>query len=787
MSCQIILICGNEERRQFQEQQLKARKIPFPVVYLDASTPSNSKDYLAGYPPGEERDICCSRSHFRAVEKASSSPTEFTVILEDDAILHADFVAVVQELVEHWETLVPSRCGYVSLGWLPVRSYEAYTAEARVELRSSPHTTGFVSGIIGLQAYMIRKDVAKKFTPILIHPTYIEMRDLVRSKSFPNLGPNESLVAADFLFPRIMIPYVLHPPLAIEHPFPSMIGHKNQELYWNKYFVGHEDLRKLYYTPAPRIQIIIVCCSEERKAYQKAQMEALKLPYPYAFFDGFTPATSKDYIVNYQEGTPEQDTTICCLRSHIGAADFFLKTFPEADYAVIMEDDVALLRTFASELEQIITLWTSHKSEIDYVSLGYIPGEQKGAHGSSSSDGPLRWNPTAGVWGCQAYLLDRRVASDMVGLLHQPTTRAVRDAVTERLASMPGGEGYRNRAVRVQSDHLRGMLWRQGFVYPMMAVEASMSSLIVPGQFNDCANWWDKVFREGRRREDFYSRTKGIQIVVVTCSPTRKAFMKEQLDALGLPYPYAFFDGYTPETSKDFMVDRLPELPERDTTLCCFRSHVGALDYFLRTFPDKTYVLVLEDDVTLLRTFSKELETVMDLWNVHNDEIDYVSLGYNPGRHTGPHGSRFSDGVLRWGLDCPNGDVWGCMAYIMNRYVAADMVSVLHQPTTRDVRASVAKRVATIHGGKGYSFRYNRVQSDNLRGMLWRQGFVYPMMAIEAPLESIISPGVANERDGLWDKVFRDGRRQEDFYMIEEADPFAGVAKISLEPFCVRT
>jgi hypothetical protein len=71
--------------------------------------------------------------------------------------------------------------------------------------------------------------------------------------------------------------------------------------------------------------------------------------------------------------------------------------------------------------------------------------------------------------------------------------------------------------------------------------------------------------------------------------------------------------------------------------------------------------------------------------------------------------------------------------------------------------------------------------------MLWRQAFVYPMMAIEAPLESIISPGVANERDGLWDKVFRDGRRQEDFYTIGAVDPFAGVAKISLEPFCVRT
>jgi len=338
------------------------------------------------------------------------------------------------------------------------------------------------------------------------------------------------------------------------------------------------------------------------------------------------------------------------------------------------------------------------------------------------------------------------------------------------------------------------MLWRQGFVYPMMAMEASMSSLIIPGQFNNHAHKWDKVFQEGRKREDFYSRAKGIQIVVVTCSESRKTAMKTQLDNLALPYPYAFFDGYTPATSKDYIVDYFkcppntlrPIKPEKDTTLCCFRSHVGALDFFLRTFPDKEYVLILEDDVSLLRTFSKELETVMNLWASHKDTIDYVSLGYNPGRHEGPHGSLFSDGVLRWGLDCPNGDVWGCMAYLMNRGVAADMVSVLHQPTTRDVRESVAKRLATIREGRGYTYRHIRVQSDNLRGMLWRQAFVYPMMTVEAPVESLTSPGFVNWTDGLWDKVFREGRRREEFYELVDVDPFAGAAKISLEPFCVR-
>jgi len=363
----------------------------------------------------------------------------------------------------------------------------------------------------------------------------------------------------------------------------------------------------------------------------------------------------------------------------------------------------------------------------------------------------------------------------------------VRDAVATRLATIRDGRGYTYRHTRLQADNLLSLLWRQALVYPMMVVEAPVESIITPGYINGTNGMWNKVFQGGlRRREDFYTDPSGIQIVIVTCSESRKKAMKKQLDALALPYPYTFFDGFTPQTSKEYIVDHYAYAPEYDTTLCCLRSHVGAADYFIRTFPEKKYALFLEDDVLLLKTFASELETVMRLWTSHKDEIDYVSLGYNPGRHEGPHGSLFSDGVLRWGLDCPNGNVWGCMAYIMNRDMATDMASILHQPTTKAVRDAVAKRLMTMPGGRGYIKRHIRVQSDNLRGMLWRQAFVYPMMTVEAPVESLTSPGFVNGTDGLWDKVFREGRRREEFYELVDVDPFADVVKISLEPFCVR-
>ena len=90
----------------------------------------------------------------------------------------------------------------------------------------------------------------------------------------------------------------------------------------------------------PSIQLIIICCNEERRSFQEKQMETLGLSY--AIFDGYTPSNSIDYITEKHPKYPERDNVICCLRSHIGAIDYFAKHYSHKDYCIIVEDDVIL-------------------------------------------------------------------------------------------------------------------------------------------------------------------------------------------------------------------------------------------------------------------------------------------------------------------------------------------------------------------------------------------------------------------------------------------------------------
>jgi len=255
-----------------------------------------------------------------------------------------------------------------------------------------------------------------------------------------------------------------------------------------------------------------------------------------------------------------------------------------------------------------------------------------------------------------------------------------------------------------------------------------------------------------------------IQIVVIGCNKERKRVLGQQFTELGITTPYTFFDGYTPATSKDYIVDRHPTLPEYDTTLCCMRSHAGALHHFLTHFPHKQYVLILEDDVSLLRTFETELSNVMELWGKHSADIDYVSLGYFP-HAKGKHGSLSSDSVLNWGVDCANGVLWGTQAYLVKRSAAVSMVNVLHKPTSKALRESMAAFVREERHGAYYSRKDLRNQSDVMLSVGWRQGFVYPIMVIELPCESIIAPGTNNT--ARWENVFINGNRmKEDFYSL---------------------
>lgn len=238
------------------------------------------------------------------------------------------------------------------------------------------------------------------------------------------------------------------------------------------------------------IQIMIICCNEERQVFQKQQMKDLELPF--SIVQGYTPAASKDYIAEKHPKNPEPDVQICCLRSHIGAIDSFVKQFPTKQYCIIMEDDVVLTRTFLKELESIIQLWGT--KEIDIVSLGYLNPKTK--FKCKQTDGVLGWDIDDLIWGTQCYIVKRAYAEELATLSLETNTNNLFKVLRAK-------HMYSNKELRLYADVVITGFGRHGFVWPPIAIEnEEFSSIITPQHKNKDRCCFDFNLR---KREDFYT------------------------------------------------------------------------------------------------------------------------------------------------------------------------------------------------------------------------------------------------------------------------------------------
>jgi hypothetical protein len=240
-----------------------------------------------------------------------------------------------------------------------------------------------------------------------------------------------------------------------------------------------------------------------------------------------------------------------------------------------------------------------------------------------------------------------------------------------------------------------------------------------------------------------------IQPIVIYINDERRRHMEEELK--DFPFSTMFFKGYTPNESAPYINYKHPVYPELDTTICCLRSHIGALKHYLEN-STKSLALIFEDDVLLSKEFFPKLERILKLWQTNESEIDYVSIGYRPGQYS----HKKSQDELCWDVFCEGGSIWGCQAYVVKRSVVEDMVRYLDTPTVSGIYEGMYRKL--LANKCTYSMKAVRAQSDVVMSVGWRQAFIKPMLVIESPLfDSTISSSNANVNGGDWKKAFQSG------------------------------
>ena len=260
-----IVICGSTERKKLMEEQFSALKSSVIVHYLEASTPSNSSDYLndCGEPERDHGAVCCTKSHIRALEHASKSNSEFSIILEDDvAFLKENFLQKIEELVSNNEIYKDHKM--VSIGWIPTKNYVMYSL-------------GINCGQYypGMQGYIVKNNDIP-YLDHLVQSTYTKMKEkLLTSDRYiilkKHFGDIQNTVAADVLINRMLHQCAVFPPLMIERDIPSMLGHNNMLHYWDNFFKGYEAERDKYRLSTKKTTLVVVdtLAEYERKETEK--------------------------------------------------------------------------------------------------------------------------------------------------------------------------------------------------------------------------------------------------------------------------------------------------------------------------------------------------------------------------------------------------------------------------------------------------------------------------------------------------------------------------------------
>jgi GR25 family glycosyltransferase involved in LPS biosynthesis len=235
------------------------------------------------------------------------------------------------------------------------------------------------------------------------------------------------------------------------------------------------------------IDIFVIYCNDQRLAFMKSQFSELHLPFDITYLKAYTPDDSADWISKTSPASPKLQ---CCFRSHIEAMHSWLSRTLRADYLLILEDDVCLLKTgFESKLQDIIQTYTRNP-DIDYVSIGYLPTTlhhgtiHENCHILTSKDmkSNMYWGFSKAeftVWGSQAQLFSAACIEKIISLLRVSSADDIYTTIREHV----GRVGiFQNKTIHPTIDALLPLLFSQAIVCPPLAVENNSPSTIHAGK-----------------------------------------------------------------------------------------------------------------------------------------------------------------------------------------------------------------------------------------------------------------------------------------------------------------
>jgi len=510
---QYIVISCNEIRKEKTRELLNIiNKQNSHIHYLDATTPLNITNFMKNdinnYSELDLKIISCSKSHLRALEYAiqDDSP-EYSIILEDDITFYKNnFSEIINELLIKWETSdLYNNTKMVQIGWVPFNNYKHYesnceSVDTLTTYNSSKILYSFYA--FGTQAYIVKKSKLNDIKHVILSESYNQLYNNLSNYNWFN--KNTDLIVADHFINRLLNFYIVFPPLVIERQEQSLLGHNNQEEFWDKFFINYESIKQnyLFYTHI-NYQYIIISINENRRNKTNEILNTVNNSKAKIHnLQGTTSNDNNDFIKNIDNFNfnSKQINEICCIKSHLRALEYALQD-DSPEFSIILEDDATFIKKdFDIIINNIINSLINDPEYTNYnlVHIGYVLSRSYYQFLFSSDSKYKQFNNTYKIYnsfylfGLQGYIVRKSSLHSINNLISCKNYNDYHYIANK----------YHNTTnCFIAIDHLLNRALSFSIIYPPLVIERDEVSTI--GN-NNKIDYWNGYFSDFPKEKDKY-------------------------------------------------------------------------------------------------------------------------------------------------------------------------------------------------------------------------------------------------------------------------------------------
>lgn len=254
--------------------------------------------------------------------------------------------------------------------------------------------------------------------------------------------------------------------------------------------------------------------------------------------------------------------------------------------------------------------------------------------------------------------------------------------------------------------------------------------------------------------------TPSVQIVVITVNAERKSIMEKQFAELKMSYSIHYMDGWTPETSKDYLSKDISIQEARN--IYCSRSHYKAIQHASLGNP-LDFTIVMEDDASIHKEkFIPLINELVEQWDVimNPSTSKMVSLGWIPTNNYEYYSNIKTEHTLHSISDIKtlrHGYCVGLQAYMIKNDAAASVTSMLIHNSHSDYINCISSANITDINVKSLDV------ADHVLPRLLMTTMIFPPVVIEQPLPSFL---FRNNEVNYWSKFFRERESMRNEYWI---------------------